>query len=246
MLKPGGSPSVTAIIATLDEAPSVAEVIRGTLKHIEDVAVVDGGSEDGTCEIAVENGARVVHFPQKGKGRALQHSIATENAHILLFIDADGSHDPNDIPRLLEPLLRDEADLVIGSRITGGSDELEHPGHFIRALGSSIIGKTINLRFGASLTDVQNGFRAIRTAVARDLDLREPRFCIEQEMAMQCLRRGYRVVNVPAHEYARKHGDSRIRVWVEWPKYVWNCLSLVLRPSVRTSGRPDRNSGVEN
>ena len=64
---------------------------------------------------------------------------------------------------------------------------------------------------------MQNGYRAIRTLVARDLDLREPRFCIEQEMAMQCLRRGYRVVNLPAHEYERTHGKSRIRVWAEWP-----------------------------
>jgi len=243
-LRPEPGPSITAVIATLNEAPSVAEVIRGTLEHVPDVLVIDGGSDDGTCEVAGECGARVVEFPERGKGRALQHTIATEDADILLFIDADGSHDPADIPRLLEPILAGEADLVIGSRITGGSDELDDDrGHLIRALGSNIIQKAINLRFGSDLTDVQNGYRAIRTSVARDLELREPRFCIEQEMAMQCLRRGYRVVNVPAHEYERTHGRSRIRVWAEWPKYVWNAISLTLRPSVRGERRAGDGNG---
>jgi dolichol-phosphate mannosyltransferase len=234
---------VTAVIATLNEAPSVAEVVRGVLRHVSDVLVVDGGSDDGTQQAAAEAGARVVTCSARGKGRALRQVIDSEEAHILLFIDADGSHDPDDIPQLVAPIVAGEADLVVGCRMTGGSDELEHdPGHRIRALGTHVLQFIVDVRFGVRLTDMQNGYRAIRTAVARELRLREPRFCIEQEMVIQCLRRGYRVLNVPSHEHHRRHGRSKIRVWAEWPRYVGSVLALCALPRVR---RREREAGSQ-
>ena len=222
---------VQAIICTLNEAPSVGGIVRGCVEHVDEVVVMDGGSEDGTCELAAAKGARCVVLDQRGKGLAIRHAIATENAEVLVFIDADGSHDPADIPRLVEPILRDEADLVIGSRITGGSDELDGAAdHFVRAAGTQVIQSLINLRFGAKLTDVQNGYRAIRTSVARGLGLRETVFTIEQEMAMRCLLKGYRVMNVPSHELRRQHGKSRLSALKLGYRYVWNAASLLLRP----------------
>ncbi len=232
----GSAESVTVVIASLNEAPSIGEVIDGCRRRVPDVLVVDGGSTDGTPDVAREHGARVMSVAERGKGRALQRVIAAEEADILVFVDADGSHDPDDIPRLLEPIVADEADLVVGSRMTGGSDELEHDrGHLIRAVGTHVLQFVVDLRFGVRLTDMQNGYRAIRTAVARDLGLREPRFCIEQEMVIQCLRRGYRVLNVPSHEHRRRHGRSKIRVWAEWPRYVWSVLALCAQPRARRS-----------
>ena len=142
----------------------------------------------------------------------------------MVFIDADGSHDPDVIPQMVDPILRGEADLVIGSRMRGGSDELHASiPEFVRLVGSEIITLTINYRFGVRMTDYQNGFRAIRKDVMLKLGTKETTFTIEQEMAMKALKRKYRLSEVPAHEYSRRFGKSHIVVWKLGPRYVW-CL----------------------
>ncbi len=222
---------VKGIICTLNEAPSVGPIVAGTREHVDEVVVMDGASTDGTCEIARGEGARCVVLDVRGKGRAIRHAIDREEADVLVFIDADGSHDPADIPRLLEPIIAGDADLVIGDRNSGGSDELHASAdHAARAMGSWMIRTLINLRFRVRLNDVQNGYRAIRASVARQLDLREPAFTIEQEMVMKCLLRGHRVVNVPSHEYRRTHGTSRLSALRLGWRYVWNALTTARRP----------------
>ncbi|MDO8589605.1 MAG: glycosyltransferase family 2 protein [Armatimonadota bacterium] len=219
---------VTAIVPTLNEEKSIARVVRGCLDHADEALVIDGGSTDRTRAAAHEAGARVVSLERRGKGLATRHAIATADSEILVFIDADGSHCPKDIPALTEPIARGDADLVIGSRATGGSDELDRDhGHLLRALGSRAILMLVNAVFGTRLTDMQNGFRAVRTDVARDLGLREDGFCIEQEMVIRCLSKGYRVTNTPSHEYRRLYGKSRLRLWPFAPKCAWNLISLL-------------------
>ncbi len=231
---------VKAIVCTLNEAPSVGPIVEGCLPHVDEVVLMDGGSTDGTCEVATDMGARCVVLEMRGKGRAICHAINTEEADILVFIDADGSHDPDDIPRLLAPILSDASDLVIGDRLAGGSDELHGSAdHILRFIGSWLIRALINVRFGVHLGDVQNGYRAIRADVARTLDLREPIFTIEQEMAMKALLRSYRVTNVPSHEYRRTHGVSRLSAPRHGWRYVWNVLTTALRPHIRPDADAD-------
>jgi len=213
----------------LNEERTVYQVVQACLDYADDVLVVDGGSEDRTCEVAASNGARVACLGRRGKGLAVQYAIDTEDAEILVFIDADGSHCPADIPMLLDPIISGEAELVIACRFTGGSDELENDGgHFVRSLGTRALHALVNACLRVDLTDIQNGFRAIRTDVARDLDLREPGFCIEQEMAIKCLRKGYRVINVPSYEYRRLYGKSRLCLWRVAPRCIWNAAVLLM------------------
>lgn len=94
-------------------------------------------------------------------------------------------------------------------------------------IGSDIILIAINYRFKVRLTDSQNGFRAIRTCVARALDLKENITTIEQEMTIKCLKKGYRVCEVPSHEYARRHGESIIKLRKVWFRYIWNLLKNI-------------------
>ncbi len=101
-----------------------------------------------------------------GKGEALRLALAEAEGEIVVFIDADGSHDPQDIPKLVAPIRAGVSDLVIGSRGKGGSDELHGTlEQFIRYSGSQVIMLAINYRWNVRLTDSQNGFRAIRRDV---------------------------------------------------------------------------------
>ena len=135
-------------------------------------------------------------------------------------MDADWSHNPDDIPRLVQPIVDGTADHVTGSRLLGGSSEL-HGGfdEFMRLMGSSFITACIGWRFKVRISDSQNGFRAVRTDVLRRLDLRENITTIEQEMIIKTLKAGYRLAEVPAHENKRKSGKSHIKVGRVWFRY---------------------------
>jgi glycosyltransferase involved in cell wall biosynthesis len=188
-----------------------------------DVLVVDGHSKDATRDIAQAHGARVVLDGGKGKGQAIRQSLTETTSDILVFIDADGSHDPKDIPAMVAPIKAGKADLVIGSRGKGGSDELHGTlDQFIRYIGSQIIMLGINYRWDVRLTDSQNGFRAIRREVGLALNMKSDLTTIEQEMLMLALKKGYRVDEIPSHEYERRWGVSKVVVWKLWWAYVWS------------------------
>ncbi len=220
---------VCAVIAAKQEGPSISDIVTRTRAYAGEVIVVAGRSTDGTPELAAACGAKVIADAGKGKGEAIRCAIPHIRTPITVFIDADGSHDPEDIPLLVEPISADRADHVSGSRLKGGSSEL-HGGfdEFFRLTGSSFITACINWRFKCRLSESQNGFRAIRTAVLRQLDLVEDSTTIEQEMIIKTLRRGFRMAEVPSHEHPRRHGVSHIRVWRSAPRYVWSLFKYLL------------------
>jgi dolichol-phosphate mannosyltransferase len=216
---------VSAVIAAKQEAPSLEGVIGRARPYVGDVIVVVGHSTDGTPEVAARCGARVLADGGRGKGEALRRAIPEIRTPITVFLDADGSHDPEDIPLLVEPITSGRADHVTASRLRGGSSEL-HGGfdEFFRLAGSSFITACINRRFGCRLSDSQNGFRAIRTEVLARLGLRENLTTIEQEMIIRTLKLGLRMAEVPSHEHPRTHGRSHISLWRSGPRYVYSMV----------------------
>jgi glycosyltransferase involved in cell wall biosynthesis len=216
---------VTVVIPTKDEEGLIGDIVESVRTYADEVFVIDGHSKDRTREIATEHGARVEFDGGKGKGEALRLALERATGDIVVFIDADGSHDPRDIPALVAPIRAGTADMVIGSRGKGGSDELHGTiEQFIRYVGSQLIMLAINYRWQVRLTDSQNGFRAIRRDVALSLGLTSDLTTIEQEMLMRALKHGCRVVEVASHEFERRWGVSKVNVWQLWWAYIWSLI----------------------
>jgi len=217
------TPAISVVIPTRDEEGLIGEIVDLVRPYADEVLVIDGHSRDRTREIAAEHGARVVFDGGKGKGEALRMAFEVATGDIVVFIDADGSHETKDIPAMVAPIIAGQSDMVVGSRGKGGSDELHGTlGQLIRYVGSQIIMLGINYRWNVRLTDSQNGFRAIRRDVGRQLGLTSNLTTIEQEMLMKALKKGFRVSEIPSHEYERKWGTSKVVVWKLWFAYLWS------------------------
>ena len=220
---------VTVVIPAKDEEGLIGEIVDAVKPYADEVLVVDGHSRDRTRDIATAHGARVVLDRAKGKGDALRLAFDEATGDIVVFIDADGSHEPKDIPRMVAPIVAGQADMVVGSRGKGGSDELHGTlEQLIRYVGSQLIMLGINYRWGVRLTDSQNGFRAIRRAVGQRLGLTSNLTTIEQEMLMKALKKGFRVSEIASHEYERRWGVSKVVVWKLWFAYVWSFFRNII------------------
>jgi dolichol-phosphate hexosyltransferase len=219
---------LTIVIPALNESQTIADVISRTKIYSNDIIVIDGNSSDNTAEIALSLGAKIVKDHGRGKGEAIRTVIPHIKGEITVFIDADGSHDPDDIPALITPIIEDRADHVSASRLTGGSSEL-HGGfdECFRLMGSSFITACINNRFGVRLSESQNGFRAIKTQVLRSLGLQENITTIEQEMIIKTLKKGFRMGEVPSHEHKRKAGYSKINIRKVAFRYVYSMIKYL-------------------
>lgn len=220
--------SVCVVIPTKNEQQMIGSIIEDCKPYADEILVVDGHSNDRTREIAQQHSVKTILDNHKGKGDGLRTAINNVNSDIIVFIDADGSHDSKDIPKLIQPILEGKADHVTASRMKGGSDELYGTfEEFLRLMGSQIITLGINYRFKQKLTDSQNGFRAIKTELAKKLDLKENITTIEQEMIIKTLHLGYSMGEVPAHEYARKYGESKIKLRKVWFRYIYSWLKYL-------------------
>jgi dolichol-phosphate mannosyltransferase len=220
--------AISIVIPAKNEEKTITEMVTAAQKYSNDVIVINGNSADKTAEYAKASGARVISIPPIGKGNALRESIPYIRNDITVFMDADGSHIPEDIPKLVKPIYEGTADHVSGSRLLGGSDELH--GTFdetLRLMGSSLITACINWKFKVRLSESQNGFRAIKTDVLKKLDLKEKITTIEQEMIIKTLKSGYRMSEVPTHERRRFYGESNINLRKVSFRYVYSFIKYL-------------------
>lgn len=203
--------AVSLVIPAKNEEKGIGELIDLSRGFADEIIVVDGHSSDMTVKNASAKGARVVLDNKKGKGDAYKVGIREARGDIIVFMDADGSHDPRQIPALVEPLINGRADFVIGSRYKGGSDEWKGDlDTYLRSIGGGFLTLVINYVWKASLTECLNGFRAIRRSAALNLDLKADDFDIEQHMIVRCLKKKFKVAEVATHEYERKWGVSKL------------------------------------
>jgi len=204
-----GPSVVDVIIPARDEAATIGAVVRGIPRAwVRQVVVVDNGSRDETAAEARDAGAVVVACPVPGYGRACLAALETlPRDGIVAFMVADGSDDPRELPRLLDPILADAADLVIGSRILGYIEPGAMPPW--QSIGSRVAAAGISLRFGQRVTDL-GPFRAIRRDCLDALAMHDPTYGWTLEMQIKAARAGLRVREVPVAWRRRRGGEPKV------------------------------------
>jgi glycosyltransferase involved in cell wall biosynthesis len=198
---------VTVVLPALDEAAALPAALASFPPHV-DVLVVDNGSRDATAAVAAAAGARVVTEPRRGFGAACWAGVqASPQAEVLAFADADGSFDGADLAAVAGPVLRGQADLVVGSRTTGARE----PGAMTPlAMGANrTLGLACRLLFGVPLSDL-GPFRAIRRDTLLALGVRDRGQGWPLEMVGRAGRAGLRVVEVPVRYRPRAGGASKV------------------------------------
>lgn len=230
---------VSVIIPTHNEAQAIGRVLADLpLDLITEVLVVDSNSTDGTPEIAGKMGARVVHEPRRGYGRACLTGLATASSpDIVVFLDGDYSDRPDEMLLLLAPILDGRADITLGSRLGKRSIPGALPWH--AAFGNRLAAVLIRRLYGLWITDL-GPFRAGRADVLRRLELEETTYGWAVEMILKGALEGFRIVEVPVTYYPRI-GKSKISGTLRGTVgAAWFILSLIVRYYFRhrRSGRP--------
>jgi glycosyltransferase involved in cell wall biosynthesis len=199
---------VVAVIPARDEEGAIGKVVAALPRDwVQRVVVVDNGSADGTADVARAASASVVSEPCPGYGRACAAGVAAaSDAAVILFLDGDYSDFPEEAPRLLGPILRGEADLVIGSRLRGRRERGALPAH--QLFGNWLVARLMRLIYGVPVTDL-GPFRAIRADLLRDLRMEQMTYGWPTEMLVKAARRGARIVEAPV-SYRKRIGRSKI------------------------------------
>ena len=193
------------------------------LKRVEavpyekEIIVVDDASSDGTREILErlsrnnrEQMRLFLHTRNRGKGAAIRTAIEQVTGDIVIIQDADLEYDPQDYPRLLEPILGGHADVVFGNRFHGGPHRVLYFWHYV---GNRLLTNLCNIATNLNLSDMEVGYKVFRTEVLQRLRLRSDRFGIEPELTVKVAKLGCRVYEVPIAYHGRTYAEGKKITW---------------------------------
>ena len=254
------TPSLTlsVIMPIYNEAPTLTQALQRVIQapFSKEIIVVDDGSTDGSRELLQQLAAdqaadaktrdletasytlRVFFHPHnEGKGAAIRtalRAITSANASAIVVIqDADLEYDPAEYPQLLGPILSGQADVVYGSRFLGSPRRVMF---FWHALGNSVLTLLSNMLTNLNLTDMQTGYKAFRTELVTELDLRSNRFGFEPEITAKVARRRVRIYEVPISYTGRTYAEGKKINWQDGLSAVWTILRYNLIDDTSPAG----------
>jgi glycosyltransferase involved in cell wall biosynthesis len=214
----GDALRVSILIPAYNEAATLRQVLERVagLPLDTEIVVVDDGSTDATPAILADwAGGRddtiVVTQPNMGKGAALRAAIARASGEICVIQDADLEYDPDEVPRLVRPIVDGYADVVYGSRLKGGAPQRAFM--FSHLVGNRLLSLLASVLYDTPLSDIETGYKAFRTETLRSLDLREDGFGVEPEITAQICRRRLRIHELPISYYGRGYADGKKITW---------------------------------
>jgi glycosyltransferase involved in cell wall biosynthesis len=210
---------VSFLIPAFNEQHTIVEVLDriDALGLDSQIVVIDDGSTDRTAELVEEwtrdrsDGLALVRQENRGKGAALRAGIPHVDGDITVIQDADMEYDPADVPGLIEPIERGVADVVFGSRLSGGRPQRAYL--FWHLVGNRFLTLVTNVLFNTTLSDMETGYKAFRTEVLRSLRLREDDFGIEPEITGLICKRKLRVYELPIAYYGRTYAEGKKITW---------------------------------
>jgi len=209
--------TLSVIVPVYNERTTVAEIVR-RVRAVDvpltvDVVVVDDGSTDGTDKVlaAVEDSTvRVItHDINQGKGAAIRTGLAHAHGDLVVIQDADLEYDPDDWPRLLEPILKHKASVVYGSRFTGERKNML-PTHWI---GNRFLSLVTNLLYSSTLSDMETCYKLFDRRAIDGITVVSNRFDFEPEITAKVLRRGFRIYEVPISYAGREPDEGKKITW---------------------------------
>ena len=217
---------VSFVVPAYNEAATLGEVLERVeaLELDKQIVVVDDGSTDGTAEILDRwkrgrDDVVVVRQPNRGKGAAVRAAIPHLDGDVTVIQDADLEYDPADVPALVEPIERGHADVVFGSRLSGGRPQRAYL--FWHLVGNRFLSLLTNVLYNTTLSDMETGYKAMRTDVIRSLDLRSDDFGIEPEITAKVCKRRLRVYELPIAYYGRTYAEGKKITWRDGFKAIW-------------------------
>ncbi len=237
--------TVAVIIPARNESAALPHVLGAIPAWVDAILVADNGSTDGTAQVAMAHGARVVHEPQEGYGHACMAGIRhAQEADVIVFLDGDRSDFPEQMAGLVAPIASESADLVIGSRSLGRRERgaLTPQQRYGNALACTLI----RWIWGHRYTDL-GPFRAVRRTALDAMNMQEMTYGWTVEMQIRALQLGFRAAEVPV-DYRRRIGVSKVSgtvrgVWGAGTKILACIFRSAMRDArrARRSGRPDRS-----
>src|SRR4030081_108677 len=233
---------LSVMMAAYNEQRTIEAMLEHVLARPEvgEVIAVDDGSTDRTWEILArkaEREPRLRIFRQaanQGKGAALRRAITEIKMPFALVQDADLEYDPRDYPALLQPLLEGHADVVYGVRGFAGQTAFS----FWFVIGNKAVTLTTNVLFDCYISDMETGYKVLRTELWRRLNLQGNRFDIEPDITARTLRLGYRIHEIPIHYYARSREEGKKLTWLRGVRALGALVELRLSSNERLFGRP--------
>ena len=225
---------VSFLVPAYNEAATIVEILErvSALDLEKQIVMVDDGSTDGTGDLAERwrdgrgDDVIIIRQENRGKGAAIRAAIPHTDGEIAVIQDADLEYDPADVPALIEPIEQGVADVVFGSRLSGGRPQRAYL--FWHLVGNRFLSLLTNVLFNTTISDMETGYKAFRIEVLRSLDLRQDDFGIEPEITAKVCKRGLRVYELPIAYYGRTYAEGKKITWRDGFKAIRVLLGVRL------------------